>query len=91
MYINSNIIQSSILSVIKNIDMRSQLEGQIQNQEVKDSGWRLVKFNSMTNVFYKTSESNGSRSIKTPIRSLTVINDKNDDKKSVFLVKISAH
>ena len=30
------------------IDIKSPLEHQIQAQEMKDSGWRLVKVNSMT-------------------------------------------
>ena len=30
------------------IDIWSELEGQIQRQEMKDSGWRFNKINSMT-------------------------------------------
>ena len=41
------------------IDFISPLEHQIQKQELKDSGWRLVKFCSLTLYFSKTIELNG--------------------------------
>ena len=43
-------------SDIDNIDVRSQLEHQIQIQETKDSGWIFDKINSMKISFYKTVE-----------------------------------
>ena len=48
MYISLNIIQNSTESDIDIIDVRSELEKQIQNQEKKDSGWRVDKTNSLT-------------------------------------------
>ena len=39
--------------------MTSPLEHQIQQQELKDSGWWFDNFNSMTINFYKTDEVNG--------------------------------
>ena len=36
-----------------NIDVKSPLERQIQQQEMKDSGWQFDKSNSMTLFFYK--------------------------------------
>ena len=42
-----------------NIDGKSPLEIQIQQHEVKDSGWRFDKINSMTIYFYKSGEMDG--------------------------------
>ena len=47
-------------SVLDKSDVRSPLEQQIQQQEMKDSGWRFDKIDSITVWFYKTSEMNGS-------------------------------
>ena len=41
--INNNLAESDI----DNIDVRSQLEHQIQNQEMKECGWIFDKINSM--------------------------------------------
>ena len=41
---------------VDKIDSRSQWERKIQNQEMKDSGWRSDETNSMTKSFYGTSE-----------------------------------
>ena len=46
-HINLKINQIITESEIDNIDIRSQLEPQIQNQETKDSGWKIDKINSM--------------------------------------------
>ena len=56
---NLKIIHSLTESDVDKIDVRSPLEHQIQ-QEMKDSGWRFDKINSMTICFYKTGERNGS-------------------------------
>ena len=50
--INHNLTQTDI----DNIDVKSPLEHQIQPQEMKDSGWRFDKINSMTVYFYKTKK-----------------------------------
>ena len=42
-YINLNINQNITESNIGNIDIKSPLEHETQNQETKDSGWRFDK------------------------------------------------
>ena len=68
--INHNLIQSDL----DNINIISPLEFQTQQQEMKDSGWRFDKINSMTIYFYKTNEMNGSNYVKIPLRSNTILN-----------------
>ena len=46
-YINLKINNNLTESDIDNIDVRSQLEHQMQIQETKESGWRIDKINSM--------------------------------------------
>ena len=58
--INHNLTQTDL---DKN-DVVSPLEYQKQQQEMKDSGWRFDKINSMTVYFYKTNELTGSNYIK---------------------------
>ena len=60
--------------------MISPLEHQIQQQEMKDSGWRFDKINSRTVYFYETSELNGSNYVKIPLRSNAILNIENNDK-----------
>ena len=60
LFFNLNINHILTQTHIDNIDVRSPLEHQIQQQEMKDSGWRFDKINSMTVYFYKTNEINGS-------------------------------
>ena len=60
LYINLKINNNLTESDIDNIDIRSQLEHQIQMQELKDSGWIFDKINSMKISFYKTTELNGT-------------------------------
>ena len=60
--------------------INSLLEYQIQQQEMKYSGWRFDKINSMTVYFYKTIELNGSNYVKMPLRSNAILNVENDDK-----------
>ena len=62
------------------IDIKSPLEHQIQQQEMKDSGWRFDKINSMTVYFYKTGELNSSNDVKIPLRSKAILNNENNDK-----------
>ena len=73
---NYNITQSDI----DNIDIRSPLEHQIQKQEMKDSGWRFDKINSMTVYFYETTEMNGLNYVKIPLRTNATLNIEKNDK-----------
>ena len=68
LFINLNINHKLTESDIDNIDIRSQLEHQIQIQETKESGWTFDKINSMKITFYKTGELNGSSYVKIPLR-----------------------
>ena len=59
-YVNLKSNQKLKESHFDEIDVRSQLEQQTQNQQSKDSGWRFDKTNSMTLHYNKNTESNGS-------------------------------
>ena len=48
LYLNLNFNHNSKESDIDNIDKKSPLRQQIQQQEMNDSGWRFDKINSMT-------------------------------------------
>ena len=74
--INNNLTESDI----DNIDIRSQLEHQIQVQETKESGWIFDKINSMKISFYKTTELDGTSYVKIPLRSSAILNIQNNDK-----------
>ena len=80
LFINLNINHNLTQTDLDNIDIISPLEYQIQQQEMKDSGWRFDKINSMTIYFYKTNEINGSNYIKIPLRSNAILNIENYDK-----------
>ena len=67
-------------SEIDNIDIRSQLERQIQIQETKESVWLFDKINSMKISFYKTEELNGTSYVKIPLRSNAIFNIENNDR-----------
>ena len=47
-FINSSINHNLTQSDLDNINIISPLEFQIQQQDIKDSGWRFDKINSMT-------------------------------------------
>ena len=64
LYINLKINHNLTESDINDIDIRFQLEHQIQNQETKESGWIFDKIKSMKMSFYKTEELNGTSYIK---------------------------
>ena len=68
--INNNLTETDI----NNIDVKSQLEHQIQVQETKESGWVFDKNNSRKIGFYKTGELDGSSYVKIPLRSNALIN-----------------
>ena len=76
MNFNNNLTETDI----DDIDIKSQLEHQIQVQETKESGWILDKINSMEIRFYKTGELVGSSYVKNSLRSNALINIKNNDK-----------
>ena len=80
LFINLNINQNLTQSDLDNINITFPLERQIQQQEMKDSGWRFDKINSMTIYFYKTNEMNGSSYIKIPLRTNAILNIENNDK-----------
>ena len=80
LFINLNINQNLTQTDINNIDVVSQLEHQKQQQEMKDSGWRVDKINSMTVYFYETNEMNGSNYVKIPLRSNAILNIENNGK-----------
>ena len=88
MNFNHNLTQTDI----DNIDVKSPLEHQIQQYEMKDSGWRFDKISSMTVHFYKTGEMNGSNYIKIPLRSNAILNIEDNDKYcSIWSILASLH
>ena len=80
LFINLNINHNLTQTDLDIIDVVSPLEYQKQQQEMKDSGWRFDKINSMLVCFYKTNELNGSNYIKIPLRSNAILNIENNDK-----------
>ena len=60
LFINSNFNNNLPETDINNIDVKSQLEHQIQIQDTKESGWIFDKINSMEIRFYKTGDLDGS-------------------------------
>ena len=85
MKLNHNLTQTDF----ENIDVKSPLEHQVQQQEMKDSGWRFDKINSMIIYFYKTGELNGSNYTKIPLRTNAILNIENNDK-YCFILSILA-
>ena len=79
LYMNLKINNNLTESDIDNIDVRPQLQHQIQNQEMKESGWIFDKINSMKISFYKTTKLNGSSYVKIPLRSSAILNIQNND------------
>ena len=71
-----NFDKSLTESDIEKIDVRSQIQQQIQNQQTKDSGCRFDKLNSMTICFLKTTELNWSGFVKFPLGSLAILFNK---------------
>ena len=76
MHINHNLTESDI----DKIDVRSPLEHQKQQQEMKDFRWIFDKIISMILYFNKTGELNGSNYVKFPLRSNAILNFENIDK-----------
>ena len=77
---NLNINRNLTQTYIDNIDVKSPLEHRIQQQELRDSGWKLDKINSMIVYFYKTGDLNGSNDVKIPLRSNAILKIENNDK-----------
>ena len=67
-------------SDINDVDVVFPLEEQIQKQEIKSGGWNFDKTISMTKIFLKTTEIQGSSDIKLPLRSSTNLKIENVDK-----------
>ena len=80
LYINLKINHNFTKSDINNIDVRAQLEHQIQIQETKETGWIFDKINSMKISLYKTTDLNGSSYVKIPLRTSAILNIQNIDK-----------
>ena len=74
--INHNLTESDL----DDIDVKSPLEHQIQQQEMKDSEWRFDEIISITLYFYKTGELNGSTSVEVPLRTNAILGIENNDK-----------
>ena len=75
-----NFSHNLIETDIKNIDVKSQLEHRIQNQETRESGWLFDKIDSMKIKIHKTGELNNSSYVKIPLRSNAIFNLENSDK-----------
>ena len=90
LYINLNINHNLTETDTNDINVVSPLEYQIQQQEMKDSGWRFDKINSMLVYFYKTVELNGANYIKIHLRSNAILNVENKNK-YCFLWSILAY
>ena len=67
-----------------NIDVTSQSQQQIQNQQSKNSCQRFDKINSMTKFFYKNTEVNRSGYVKVLLRSSAILKYKNEVKNCFF-------
>ena len=70
MNINHNLSESDI----RNIEVKPQLEHQIQFQETEENGWIFDKNNSMKIGFCKTRELNRSSYDKIPLSSNSILN-----------------
>ena len=88
--INLNINHNLTQSDLDIIDIKSPLDDQIQQQQMKDSGWRFDKINSMIIYFYKNNELNGSNNVKIPLRSNGILKIEKSDK-YCFLWSILAY
>ena len=75
MNFNNNLRETDI----NKIDVKSQLEHQIQIQETKESGWIFDRNNSLKIRLYKTGELKGSSYVKIRLRSNALLNIKNED------------
>ena len=90
MYISLKLNHVLTLSDLDNLTINSQVESQIENKQMKESGWVFDKLVSMTIYFYKTNELNGSSYVKLPLKTQALLNIQNKDK-LCFLWSILAH
>ena len=89
---NLNINQNLTQTDIDTSDVKSPIEHQIQQQEMKDSGWQFDRINSMTVHFYNTGELKGSNYIIIPLRSNAILNiEKNDKYCFIWSILASLH
>ena len=70
---NLNINHNLTESDLGENDLKSPLEHQIQQQEMKDCGWRFNKNNSMTVYFHQIGEMIGLSYVKISLRSSAII------------------
>ena len=92
LYINLNINRNLTESDFDKFGIKSPLENQKQQQEMKYSGWRFDKITSMTVLFYKTGELNGSNYDKHPLRISAMKNiEKNDKYSFIWSILASFH
>ena len=85
MNINHNITERDI----DKLDFISPLEHQIQQQDMKELGWRFDKTNSRTLYFYKIGEIIGRSYVKIPLKSSAILIIENDDKFCFLWSKLS--
>ena len=90
MFISLKVNQNLTMRDNEEVNIQGQLDAQITNQEMKDTGWRYNEIHSMTTNFYKTNELNGSSYVKIPLRGSCVLNIEIDDK-YCFLCIFLAH
>ena len=83
LYINVGINRNLTRNIIDNNNLRFQLEREILNQEMKDSGWKFDEINSMT-YFCKITEMNRSNYVKFHLRFSGILNIESDDKFGFF-------
>ena len=72
------------------MDIKSQLEHQIQIQETKESGWNFDKIIQKEKRFYEPGKLNGSNFVEIPLRSSALINFENNDKYSFARSKLAS-
>ena len=79
LFINLNNNHNLTQTDIDNIDVVSPLDYQVQQQEMRDSGWKFDRINSMIIYLYQTGILNGSNYVKIPLRSNAILNIENID------------
>ena len=80
LYINLNINQDSTESDFGIINVKFQLEEQIQRQELKNSVRRFHRNNSITRYFFNATEMNGWSHVLIPLKNSAILNIQDEDK-----------
>ena len=88
--IHLDFVQKLTRTGIDNIEIKSQLKHQFQNQEVKDCEWIFDKSISMKIKTFKTTELNRSFYVKIPLGSYAIFYFEDVDK-YCFIWSILAH